>query len=226
MEAFEKSWHLPRALLSHVSPYFRAVIQDSLGASASIKLEDFNPTAFATFVQWMYYGTYDPQLEVPGPPVGAHHIDAWILGDKAEAPAFQDLAMSHIFSQYDWLHRPLTTSTVLRVCAKTAVNAPLRLLLLDILAQNFKNQERVHGTLEEWDFALQEYPDARLALLGSLRVQGARVKSEKDYSVATVRSNTGRETRSSTASEAGRLQLNMSTLPKIKTEIKKEPEAS
>jgi hypothetical protein len=228
MEAFEKSWHLPRALLSHVSPYFRAAIQDSSGASdtASIKLEDFNPTSFATFVQWMYYGTYNPQWEVPGPPVGDHHIDVWILGDKVEVPAFQDLAMSQIFSQYESRHRPLTTSTVLRVCAKTAANAPLRLLFFDILAQNFTDQYRVQGTLEEWDVALQEHPDARLALLSSLRAQGPRVKSKKDYLAANGRSSTGRETRSTTAFEAGRLQPNLSALPKIKSEIKKEPEES
>lgn len=201
-------------------------MQDSLGVGDTplIRLEDFNPTAFATFVQWMYYGTYNPQWEVPGPPVGDHHIDVWILGDKLEVPALQDLAMSQIFSQYETNHRPLTTSTVLRVCAKTATNAPLRHLLLDLLAQNFTSQERVKGTLEKWDIALQEHPDARLALLGSLRAQESRVKPKEAYSATQRGSGSGRETRSTTAFEPGRLQLSFSTLPKIKSEIKKEPE--
>ncbi|KAF3048771.1 hypothetical protein E8E11_008332 [Didymella keratinophila] len=134
--------------------------------------------------------------------------------------------MSHIFVQYQVGHKPLTTSTVLRVCARTAVSAPLRLFFLDPLAEHFNNQKRVRGTLEEWDMALQEHPDARLAFLGSLRAQHSRVKSEESYSAANGRFKSGREARSSTAFEPGRLQLNMFTLPKIKSEIKKEPEES
>lgn len=228
MEEFEKSWHLPEALSFHFSPFLRVSMQDRLGTGDRplIRLEDFNPTAFATFVQWMYYGTYNPQFEVPGPPVGDHHIDVWILGNKLEVPALQDLAMSQIVSQYETYHRPLTTSTFLRVCAKTATNAPLRHLLLDLLAQNFTNQERVKGTLEEWDITLQEYPDARLALLRSFWAQGSRMKPEGEYSATQRGPSSDGEMRSTTAFEAGRLQLNCSTLPKIKSEIKKEPEKS
>jgi len=228
MEAFNKSWHLPIALLSHVSPFFSAAIRDRLGANdrASVELEDFSPTAFANFVHWMYYGAYKPICDIFGPPFADQYMDAWILGYKLGVSAFQDLAMSRVFVQYQFGHKPLTTSTVLRVCARTAVNAPLRLFFLDLLAEHFNNQERVVGTLEEWDVALQEHPDARLALLGSLRAQGSRVKSKESYSAANGRSNPGREARSIIAFEAGRLQLNMSAFPKIKSEIKKEPEES
>ena len=191
---------------------------------ASIELEDFSPIAFATFVQWMYYGAY--KYDIFESSSTDNHIDAWILGVKLGVPAFQDLAMSHIFLQYQSLHKPLTTSTVLRVCVRTATDAPLRRLLLDVLAQHFNNQERVKGTLEEWDMALKEYPDARRDFLGSLRAQGSRVKSKEEYLAADERPKSGREAPSRTAFEAGRLRLNMSALPTTKSDIKKEPEES
>lgn len=185
-----KSWYLPQALSSHFSPFFKATLQDMADArsKASIELHEFEPSAFATFVQWMYYGTYNSQYSFLRPDE-IHHIDAWVLGDKLEVPVFQDLAMSHIFLlQTDpENHRSLTTHTVLHVCTKTATNSPLRLLYLDVLAQNFADQARVKGTLEEWDVALQEYPDTRLSLLGSFRAQGSRVKSKEDYLVANGR---------------------------------------
>ncbi|KAF3036424.1 hypothetical protein E8E12_002894 [Didymella heteroderae] len=224
-----KIWHLPQALVSHHSPFFGATLRNMANASSTpcIELNSFEPNAFATLVHWMYSGTYDPQH-------GAHatfvtdHIDAWVLGDKIKIPVFQNLAISCIFSLYTGAkdYQPLTTSAVKYVCAKTTNRAPLRLLYLDMLAQNFTNQARVKGKLEDWDMALQEYPDARLAILGSFRAQGSRLKPKEEYLVVSGSSVSSRETRSTKGFEAGRLQINLSALPRIKLEIKKEPDDS
>jgi hypothetical protein len=215
--------------MSHFSPFIKTTLQNTANASSMIstQLNDCEPTAFATYVHWMYYGAYDPQCGSRAP-YEMDSIDAWVLGDILKVPIFQNLAMSHIYSRYVGSdnHRPLITSTVRYVCAQTTTNSLLRLLYLDVLAQNFTDQARVKGTLEDWDVALQEHPDARLALLSSFRTQGSRVKPKEEYLVACVSLDPGRDTRSTTALEPGRLRVNLSALPRIESEIKKEPEGS
>ncbi|KAJ4382332.1 hypothetical protein N0V86_002666 [Didymella sp. IMI 355093] len=224
-----KTWYLPQALMSHFSPFIKTTLQNAANASSmlSTQLNGCEPTGFATYVHWMYYGAYDPQHGSRAA-YETDSIDAWVLGDRLKVPIFQNLAMSHIYSRYVGSdnHRPLTTSMVQYVCAKTTTNSLLRLLYLDVLTQNFTNQALVKGTLEEWDVALQEHPDARLALLGSFRTQGSRVKSKEEYLVAGVSLDPSRDARSTTAFEPRRLQVNLSALPRIKSEIKKEPEES
>ncbi|KAF9697301.1 hypothetical protein EKO04_004763 [Ascochyta lentis] len=184
-----KTWGLPKALLAHSSLFFRVATRNVTDAhnKKSINLPGFQPAVFEAFLEWMYWGSYNAPAGVSDLEHG-HDIDAWILGDKLEAAGFQNVAMDRLYLQYtasDSL-QPLTIETVTYICARTATGSPLRLFLLDVLAQNFTNTERVKGTLEDWDVALQEYPDARLLLLAGFRTygsSGSSVKAKKNYLV-------------------------------------------
>ncbi|KAJ4338593.1 hypothetical protein N0V95_008017 [Ascochyta clinopodiicola] len=153
------------------------------------------------FLEWMYWGSYNAPDGLFALERG-HDIDAWILGDKLEAAGFQNIAMNR---------------------------SPLRLFLLDVLAQNFTNTECVKGTLEDWDMALQEYPDARLLLLAGFRTYDSScssVKAEKNYLVDSKEVHSIKDPQSATqlgtVISAGSSHGNGQTSHKVKSEIKEE----
>ncbi|UPX14484.1 uncharacterized protein EKO05_0004964 [Ascochyta rabiei] len=195
-----KKWGLPRALPSHSSLFFKVATRNMTDAYSKkpIELPGYQPAVFAMFLEWMYWGSYNAPNGVFASECG-HDIEAWILGDKLEAAGFQNVAMNHLYLQYnapDSL-KPLTIETVTHVCARTATGSPLRLFLLDVLAQHFTGNERAKGALEDWDVALQKYPDARLLLLAGFRTygsSGSSVKPKKNYLVKSKKVHSIRET--------------------------------
>lgn len=234
MSEEEKTWSLPKALLSHFSPFFEFAARAMNDAynNTTICLYGFQLGAFTMFLEWMYWGSYNAPSGVLDIEHG-YDIHAWILGNKLEAAEFQNVAIERIYSQYASARslQPLTIKTVTYVCGNTTTSSPLRLLLLDALAQNFTNHNRVIGTLEEWDVALQDYPDARLLLLGSFRTYNSSVsfvKAQKSYLASPKERCMERDPRSATeigmVSNADSLGVGLSDNPLVKTEVKKEPE--
>ncbi|KAL8642714.1 MAG: hypothetical protein Q9226_008477, partial [Calogaya cf. arnoldii] len=64
----------------------------------TFELKEDDPGAFELFIQWLYTGTYDPELDSDGLPDVACH--AWALGDKLQCPSFQDRAMCQLIAYF------------------------------------------------------------------------------------------------------------------------------
>ncbi|KAF1932832.1 uncharacterized protein M421DRAFT_250700 [Didymella exigua CBS 183.55] len=154
------------------------------------------------------------------------NIDAWVLGNLLEVPKLQHLAMSRIYAQHvdAKTRQPLKIHTITHVCTNTEINSPLCLFHLVILTQDFAHPDRVKWTFERWDLALRGHQDAKTALLDSSVTHDMYVKPMETYFVDTNIAHVGRATRSATAFEAGCLKVDLSALPKVKSEIKKQPE--
>lgn len=91
------SWTLPKDLLTHASPFFRAALNGPWPESESreVELREDYPVVFRFFVEWLYIWAFNngrnPRLaSEAGPFLGAR---AWILGDKLGCPWFQDFAL-------------------------------------------------------------------------------------------------------------------------------------
>lgn len=201
----EKTWCLPRALLSHFSPFFQEISGGIIVTPSKTlsSLPNTNPAAFSLFVQWMYWGSYNP----PGGVLSAvdHPIDIemWILGDKLSVKGLQNCAMKRLYSHHTNLAtRPsLTIDLVTYACFRTTSKSLLRYFYLDLLADNSTNSASVRGTFLEWATALQDYPDARPALRSRFRAdprQQPLMISEEPYLFKISGADPHGETRSET----------------------------
>jgi hypothetical protein len=54
----ERSWTLPKALLSHYSGYFTRLRNFKEGEEGAVVLQDFDMVVFRSFVEFIYYGRY------------------------------------------------------------------------------------------------------------------------------------------------------------------------
>ncbi|KAL8947993.1 MAG: hypothetical protein Q9222_005775 [Ikaeria aurantiellina] len=95
----ERLWRLPKPLLTHASPFFRAAFccHSKKSYRKEVHLEDESPSAFRFFLGWLFTtGISDPSdldndLVYDTPRFT--YLLAWILGDKLACPRFQDFAM-------------------------------------------------------------------------------------------------------------------------------------
>lgn len=100
----EKSryWDLPRALLAHVSPFFRAALSGpwAESQSRSVELKEDHPDAFRLFVHWIFTWIAQPAGQFPTQIsddfLAMDGLRAWVLGDKLGCVLFQDYAMATI----------------------------------------------------------------------------------------------------------------------------------
>ena len=82
------TWHLPKALLIHQSPFFVAALNGSFAEAKldSVTMPEDDPNVFRLWVQWLFAGT-----------ITRHNsnglVKAWILGDKLGCPIFQNTIM-------------------------------------------------------------------------------------------------------------------------------------
>lgn len=95
-----QKWHLPKNLLTNVSPFFAAALTGSFAEafSNSITLPEDDPGAFEVFIHWLYVGIYDSDDVVVWAPKSS--TNAWVLGDKLGCPVFQDLAMDRLIDHH------------------------------------------------------------------------------------------------------------------------------
>ena len=98
-------WHLPKALLTHCSPFFAAALEGSFfeAESRTVSLPDDNPEVFETFVQWLYIGEIRCTVEL----FDSYErwtsliVASWMLGDKLGCQAFQDAAMTQLLAYHN-----------------------------------------------------------------------------------------------------------------------------
>ncbi|KAH7259374.1 uncharacterized protein BKA55DRAFT_639345 [Fusarium redolens] len=90
-------WSLPIALISHHSPYLKAMSSGpGIFVKAQIHLPEDDPAVFGLFVEWLYYGTYD---DLAAPSSSNIHAQCWVLGDKLLCNEFKNYAMSRLYKQ-------------------------------------------------------------------------------------------------------------------------------
>jgi hypothetical protein len=166
-----RCWSLPRALTSHYSPFLKAACERDFRERQEnrIRLPNDDPNAFAIFVEWMYYGSYNLDAS---PVAATQHIagldaQAWVLGDKRLCTGFKNYAMTRLWQRYGTVFAsdPVRPVEVEYACSNSAAGSKLRQLFFDTVSTHFTNNERVQGTAEEWDQVLQKHADARLFLL-------------------------------------------------------------
>jgi len=186
------SWFLPKRLISHHSPFLAAACNRDFKECREnlIELPDDKPTVFALFVEWLYYGDYsiDPLSSSSHNGTDSVSVDAecWVLGDKLLCTDFKNHAMRRLYKQHTTkiLARSISTYDVQFVCDNSAKASKLRELYVGLTATNFGRQDRVHGTVEEWDELLLNQSDLRRLLLQKLRLDAAEqnfVRSEENY---------------------------------------------
>ena len=118
VESNQKTWYLPKKVLTHCSPFFDAALNGSF-AEASSKAVNFpedDPIAFETWVTWLSLGKCEGLFEHSG--CDNSYVRAWVLGDKLNCPAFKDHVMFQFLNWCDsrgglWLD---AVYTVYEVC--------------------------------------------------------------------------------------------------------------
>jgi hypothetical protein len=182
-------WSLPKALISHYSPFLEAACSRDFKERREnrIELPDDDATVFALFVEWIYYGQY-----AIAPPfassvnITSTSIDAqcWILGDKLLCTGFKNYAMGRLYAQYTAtsFNTAVTTRDVEYACDNSVMHSKLREFYVAFVATHFNNPERVHGSAEEWDGLVLKYADMRSLLLQGFRLGDQDfLKSKEQY---------------------------------------------
>ncbi|KAF3029607.1 hypothetical protein E8E12_000865 [Didymella heteroderae] len=133
------SWSLPKRLISHHSPFLAAACDRDFKERREnlIELPDDDPTVFALFVEWLYYGAY--AIEPLSLPSNAGNdgvsVDAecWVLGDKLLCSNFKSYAMRRLYKQHTAkiFSRSITTDDVQFACDHSAQDSKLRELYSD-----------------------------------------------------------------------------------------------
>jgi hypothetical protein len=187
-----KTWSLPKSLISHYSPFLKAAcLRDFKERRENqIQLPDDDPVVFALFVEWMYYGEYaiapfSLPLRVGNDNVSVH-AKCWVLGDKLLCTEFKNHVMSRLYAQHNAkiFSRAISTLDVQYACDNSAEDSKLRKWYVDFVATNFGKQDRVLGTVDEWDQVILSFADLRQLLLHSVCSEAAKrsfVKSEDCY---------------------------------------------
>lgn len=104
--ADEKSWSLPKALLSHHSGFFqRACRLDSKtfleGEENKIHLTEAESEIFELFVQFMYFGEYLSTDDLKDCTRIRDTARAWVMGDFLDAIEFKNYSMKELYSIYN-----------------------------------------------------------------------------------------------------------------------------
>ena len=97
-ESKQKTWYLPKQVLTHCSPFFDAALNNNFAEASSkaVNLPEEDPAAFEIWTTWLSLGNCSASFECNS----YHHavVRAWILGDKLACPAFQDHVMFELLS--------------------------------------------------------------------------------------------------------------------------------
>ncbi|KAH8721573.1 hypothetical protein GQ44DRAFT_729750 [Phaeosphaeriaceae sp. PMI808] len=183
------TWFLPKALISHFSPFLQAACTRNFKEREEnrIELPKDDPTTFALYVEWLYHGDYTD----PGPNGDPNdpniHAKCWIMGDKFLDVELKNKAMSYLYPQYaSWVFnsKSVQPSELQYILNNTGPDSKLRKFYLTVFVQYYTNPLKVKGTAEQWDDALEGHADARVLLFRTFQ-RGIRwdefVKAEEVY---------------------------------------------
>ena len=98
-ESKQKTWYLPKRVLTHCSPFFDAALNGNFveASSKAVDLPEDDPIAFEIWATWLSLGKCNSSLD--NYDFDLTHVRAWKLGEKFACPAFKD----HVISQLlDW----------------------------------------------------------------------------------------------------------------------------
>ncbi len=137
-------WMLPIRLLCHLSTFFYAALNAGFREAADkrVTLREERSDVFRYFAIWLYCGDFTRIGEELLEPE-----EAWVLGDKLGAPAFQNCVMGKLQSIYAYGFIPGQVQVIDYVYRSTVAGSPLRLLVADLYC--FNNQTSPEEELEE-----------------------------------------------------------------------------
>ena len=176
----QKTWYLPKKVLTHCSPFFDAALNGHFAEASSkaVDLPEDDPIAFEIWITWLSLGKLSlGKCEGPFSYADFDHsyIRAWVLGDKLLCPAFKD----HVMFQFlDWCDNggDLWPDQVHVVYGVSSPGSKLRRLFVDWFVWEKRSK------------CLAQYKDPIIAFLTELPefvrdVLVAEVTADKDTSL-------------------------------------------
>ena len=97
----QKTWYLPKSVLTHCSPFFDAALNGNFveASSKAVDLPEDDPIAFEMWATWLSSGKCKDSFEYQS--CNYAYVRAWILADKLACPAFKDHVMSQCLDWFD-----------------------------------------------------------------------------------------------------------------------------
>ena len=149
----QKTWYLPKKVLTRCSPFFDAALNGKFVEASSkvINLPEDNPIAFEIWVTWLSLGKCK---DLFGTDYDNDYVRAWTLGDKLACPAFQDHVMFQFLSW--WVSgEGLYLDTIKLAYEVSSPGSKLRHLFIDWFAWNKRNGS-LRQELDEYVTFLRE----------------------------------------------------------------------
>ena len=138
------TWHLPKALLIHKSPFFAAALNGPFAEAKlnSVVMLDDDPNVFRLWVEWLFVG----QITCTFEHINNVLVEAWILGDKLGCHIFQNVVMIELLKSHspDRKARLLEPSTLRAAYEGSAPGSKLRKWALDSFL--FETRDTKYGS--------------------------------------------------------------------------------
>lgn len=130
-------WSLPVELLCHVSTFFRAALKGEFEEAKDkrVMLKKECPSAFKLFVLWLYKGCLFDEMDASE--LHEFTVQAWILGDKLGAPAFQNCLMQELVTNGGNMFHD--AKLVVHIFDNTTKRSPLRKLTVDSIVYSYED---------------------------------------------------------------------------------------
>jgi hypothetical protein len=169
----ERSWTLPKALLSHYSGYFTRLRNFKEGEEGAVVLQDFDMVVFRSFVEFIYYGRYSCRDDLKDPNKIRDSAKAWVFGDYLDATEFKNFAIRDLHDNYFPPGHAdpkigIGANAIDYCCKNTTAGSPLYNLYLKFAIRWYHRGDLVHYTAEnrsEWDALWDEHTAFRNSLL-------------------------------------------------------------
>lgn len=190
----QRTWHLPKALLTHHSTYLAEICTNPF--ITSVTLEDIDIRAFANFVDYMRSSIYTLNERIPGFRRVHESIEACLLGQKLGCRTYKNAAIINLHMGFEPLaqlkgsNKRLSTiraEDIDYVCRNTNkdehnndICKGLRQLFHDAVASHWSNWEvnKLTGHhdeyMGEWTEMCVKYDDFRITLLASCHTSDAQ----------------------------------------------------
>ena len=138
------TWYLPKALLTHHSPFFAAALNGSFAEAKlnSVTMPDDDLNVFRLWVQWLYVGNVKYQI-LRVEDVNNLLVKAWILGDKLGCHIFQNNVMLELLKcHFPILENDLIEPSTLRAAYQgSAPGSMLRKWAIDFFFFETRKKE-------------------------------------------------------------------------------------